>query len=102
MRLSDHAAPTNELVRAGMAEVPKHMRREKKPYLERNKDIVLETASLIVAPDATEEQTIRYMVDRALPAQAGQAGVSDPSGWHRTEMKMMRCILFRKLWHGPI
>jgi predicted Rossmann fold nucleotide-binding protein DprA/Smf involved in DNA uptake len=47
--------PTNSSERA-WREVPKHMRCEKKPFLERNKDIVLETASLIAAPDATEEQ----------------------------------------------
>jgi hypothetical protein len=47
--------PTNSSQRA-WREVPKHMERPEKPYLDRNKDIVRETASLIAAPAEPEEQ----------------------------------------------
>jgi hypothetical protein len=47
--------PTNSSQRA-WREVPKHMERPKKPYLDRNKDIVRETASLVAAPAEPEEQ----------------------------------------------
>ncbi len=48
--------PTNHSKRA-WREVPKHMMRTEKPYLERNKDIVMESTSLIAAPlDPIEQQ----------------------------------------------
>jgi hypothetical protein len=47
--------PTNYSKRA-WCEAPKHMMRPEKPYLDRNRDIVRETASLIAAPAEPEEQ----------------------------------------------
>jgi hypothetical protein len=47
--------PTNGSKRA-WREMPRHMMRPEKPYLDRNKDIVRETASLIAAPAEPEEQ----------------------------------------------
>lgn len=38
-------------------EVPRHMMRPEKPHLDRNKDIVLDTISLIAAPAEMEEQS---------------------------------------------
>jgi hypothetical protein len=47
--------PTNPAKRAWRA-VPDHMMKREKPYLDRNKDIVLDTVSLIAAPAEMEEQ----------------------------------------------
>jgi hypothetical protein len=47
--------PTDHSQRA-WRKVPLHMERPKKPYLDRNKEIVRETASLIAAPAEPEEQ----------------------------------------------
>ena len=47
--------PTNSSERA-WREVPRHMMRPERPYLDHNKDIVRETASLIAAPAEPEEQ----------------------------------------------
>jgi hypothetical protein len=47
--------PTNYSERA-WREVPRHMMRPERPYLDRNRNIVRETASLIAAPAEPEEQ----------------------------------------------
>ena len=65
--------PTNYSERAWQ-EVPRHMGRPEKPYLDRNKDIVRENASLIAAPAEPEEQlrsgtwsTVRFAHRRGKP-----------------------------------
>jgi tRNA(Ile)-lysidine synthase TilS/MesJ len=47
--------PTNYSERA-WREVPRHTMRPERPYLDRNRDVVRETASLIAAPAEPEEQ----------------------------------------------
>jgi hypothetical protein len=47
--------PSNHSKRA-WREVPRHMMRPEKPYLDRNRDIVHATTSLIAAPAEPEEQ----------------------------------------------
>lgn len=47
--------PTNYSKRA-WRDVPMHMMKPEKPYLDRNKDIVLATVSLIATPAEAEEQ----------------------------------------------
>jgi hypothetical protein len=65
--------PANYSKRA-WREVPKHMARPEKAYLDRNKDIVLETTALIAAPAEPEEQlrsgtwsTVRFAKKQGKP-----------------------------------
>jgi hypothetical protein len=60
--------PTNYSERA-WRQVPRHMMRPERQYLDRNKDIVRETASLIAAPGrARRTITFRNVVDCSICA----------------------------------
>jgi hypothetical protein len=73
MRLHRRPAPSDKPGEAGVARCAT-LKRAKKPYLVRNKDIVIETASLIAAPADPVEQlrsgtwsTVRFARQRGKP-----------------------------------